>query len=281
MINVAVPTEVVAIYNRALALSTKGDLDSAITEYRKAIKMFPSFIEAYNNIGEIYSRMGNRDLAISSYKEALNIDRNYRVLLNLGVEYYNNNDPKTAIKYFSESLLLKNDFLEGNFYSGMAFFNMQDYANAEKYFSIVVKLDSRHLKTNYLLAFIYYEWKKYNHTLQCLDRIRDLADDKVFLNKYYGFCYYHLGRFDEALQFLNTALKLNPNYDKYKDYLKGLTYESKMKEIGDLDKKIQEMERTIMKDKPSLSEYTHLSMLYIFKGDYKKAENLLMKVKRK
>lgn len=281
MINVAVPTEVVAIYNKALDLSNKGDLDSAIKEYRKAITMFPSFIEAYNNIGEIYSRMGNRDLAISSYKEALNIKRNYRVLLNLGVEYYNNNDHKTAIKYFFESLSLKSDFLEGNFYSGMAFFNMKDYANAEKYFSNVIRLDNRHVKTNYLLAFIYYEWKKYYDTLRCLDNIKDFADDKVFLNKYYGFCYYHLGRFDDALKYLSTALELNPKYDKYKDYLKGLTYESKMKEIGDIDKKIQEMEKTIMKDRPSLSEYTHLSMLYIFKGEYKKAENLLLKAQKK
>ncbi len=281
MINTAVPAEVVSIYNNALSLSNRGDYNSALNEYRRAIKMFPSFIEAYNNIGEIYSRLGNRDKAISSYMEALSIERNFRVLLNLGVEYYNNRDYANSLKYFIESLSGNSDFLEGNFYTGMALFNLKEFEKAEKYFMRVVRLDPRHVKTNYLLAYIYYEWKQYAKTLICLDNIRDLADDKVFINKYYGFCYYHLGRQEDAVKYLSLALELDPNYSKYRNYLKGLTYENKMKEIGDIDKKIREMEEKMMKDRPSLNEYTHLSMLYIFKGEYKKAETLLTDVKNR
>jgi len=38
------------------------------------------------------------------------------------------------------------------------------------------------------------------------------------------------------------------------------------------------MEEKMMDSKPSLREYTHLSMLYIFKGEYQKAESLLQGV---
>ena len=50
-------------------------------------------------------------------------------------------------------------------------------------------------------------------------------------------------------------------------------------QIGDVDAKIKELEHKIMKEKPNLSEYTRLSMLYIFNGQYKKAEDLLVGVK--
>lgn len=281
MISHAVPTEAVTVYNHALDLSSKGDYASALTEYRKAIRLFPSFIQAYNNIGEIYSQMGERDQAISTYMEALNIGKDSKVLLNLGVEYYNNRDYKRAMKYFSESLVLDASFLEGNFYMGLAHFNLKDQKSAEKHFARVIASDCRHVKANYLLAYIYYDWKDYQRTLACLDNIKDTADDRCFVNRYYGFCYYHLGRFDEALTYLSEALQSSPAYARFRDYLKGLTYENKLKEIGDVDKKIREMEEKLMREKPTLKEYTHLSMLYIFKGEYKKAENLLMTAKKK
>lgn len=273
-----VPTEAASIYNHALKLSTSGDYKTALNEYMKALEIHPTFIEAYNNMGEIYSQLGDRDLAIHNYKKALKIERNYRVLLNLGVEYYNTGDYSTALKFFHESIELKKNFIEGNFYTGMAYFNKKEFKSAEKYFNIVVQQDGKHLKANYLLAYIYYEWKKYAQTIECLDRIHDIADDRMFLNRYYGFCYYHLGDYEKAVNFLTEALEASPRYSKFKNYLKGLTYENKMKEIGDLDGKIKEMEKKMMDVKPSLREYTHLSMLYIFKGEYQKAESLLQGV---
>ena len=107
-----------------------------------------------------------------------------------------------------------------------------------------------------------------------------IADDKVFLNKYYGFCLYHLGRYPEAIEHLQIALESSPRYTKFKKYLKRLTYENKMKEIGDIDARIEEMEEMMIKESPSLTDHTSLGMLYIFKGEFKKAEDLLVSYKK-
>ncbi|MBP7584773.1 MAG: tetratricopeptide repeat protein [Spirochaetes bacterium] len=279
MMTQAVPQEVVSIYNNALLLSSRGDFTRALYEYERAISLYPAFIQAYNNIGEIHSRLGNSELAISSYMKALTINKNNRVLLNLGVEYYNRKDYGASLRYFKDSLALDPGFLEGNFYTGMAYFNLKDLKAAEKYFSKVVLIDGTHEKAGYLLSYIYYEWKEYARALDCLERIRKIAKDRVFFNKYYGFCCYHLGRYDEAVEYLTTALEANPSYSKFKKYLKGLTYEKKVKELGDIDGKIREMEQQLMGDRKSIQDYTRLSMLYIFKGEYQKAEKLLMSVK--
>ncbi|HOF13345.1 MAG TPA: tetratricopeptide repeat protein [Spirochaetota bacterium] len=278
---IGIPTEAASIYNKALALSNMGNYDLAIEQYMRAVEVFPQFIEAYNNIGELYSRMGNSEKAIQVYSKALSIKKNHKVLLNLGVEYYNAADYTIALQYFNESLLLKKDFLEGNFYTGMTYFNLKNYVSAKKYFEATVAIDAHHLKANYLLAYILYEDKEYLKVIECLKRIEHIADDLMFINRYYGFCYYHLGDYKKAVKFLSAALTNSPKYAQFKAYLESLTYENKLKEIGDIDATIQALERKIMAEKPNLSEYTRLSMLYIFKGQYKKAEDLLVGVKSK
>ena len=60
-----------------------------------------------------------------------------------------------------------------------------------------------------------------------------------------------------------------------------MTYENKVKEIGDIKGKIKELETKMMKGDSSIGDYTHLSMLYIFNGENQKAENLLIPLKEK
>lgn len=277
----SVPAEAITIYNKALEKTNRGDFTNAITEYQRAIKMYPYFIEAYNNMGEIYSIIGERDLAITAYSRALDIEKNDRVLLNLGVEYYNIADYDKALTYFHESLKQNPDFHEGNYYTGLTYYNLRNFTESEKHLKKVTDNDRKHLKANYMLSYIYYEWKKYNLVINCLDAIKDIADDPAFINKYYGFCCYYLGRYDEAVAYLKDALKQQPEYEKFRKYLEGLTYENKVKEIGDVDRAIQELEKEMMEQTPKLTEITRLSMLYVFKGDNRKAEDLVVSYKNR
>jgi len=281
MITSSVPREAVMIYNSALEQSNKGDLDAALKEYRRAISVHPEFVAAYNNIGEIYARRGESEKAISSYLEALKINKHYRVLLNLGVEHFNRNNYAQALEYFTESLSREPLFIEGNYYAGLVYYNQDSHKKAEKYFLKVLEADTMHLKANYLLSHIYYERKEYRKALECLDRIKDTAEDKSFINRYYGFCCFYLGRYDDAVKHLTAALECRPEYAGLKKYLKKLTYENKMKEIGNLEEAIRELEHDIAIREPGVIDLTKLSMLYIFKGEYNKAENLIQSYKKK
>ena len=83
----SVPAEAITIYNKALEKTNRGDFSNAISEYQRAIKMYPYFIEAYNNMGEIYSIIGERDLAITAYSRALDIEKNDILQKKVGLQY--------------------------------------------------------------------------------------------------------------------------------------------------------------------------------------------------
>ena len=51
----------------------KGDYDSAISDYTKAIKLNPQFAAAYNIRGLAYALKGLKDLAISDFKKSTNL----------------------------------------------------------------------------------------------------------------------------------------------------------------------------------------------------------------
>ncbi len=279
--NTGVPKEAINIYNRALELTNRNQIAEALEEYKKAVELYPDFLEAYTNMGQLYSHMEERDEAIACYNRALKIDRNFRVLLNIGVEHYNHGDMKSALDFFLEAVKKKKDFIEGNFYAGLVHYNQKDLKKAEPFFKKVTLSDPKHLKAHYLLSYIYYEWKDYKATLECLDIIADRSEDRHFINRYYGFCYYYLGDYDRAVKYLQEAIESRPEYARFKKYLESISYENKVKEVGDVDKAISELEGTIMHDKPVLSEVTRLSMLYIFKGENKKAEKLLLDTKKR
>jgi tetratricopeptide (TPR) repeat protein len=269
------PIEAIAIYNRALTRTNNGEYEIAISEYQEAVKMYPHFIEAYNNMGELYSIMGKSDLAISTYNRALDIVWDPRILLNLGVEYYNNGIYKTALTYFLDSLMQKPDFHEGNYYTGLTYYNLKNYYDAEKHLRNVVAVDRKHIKANYMLSYIYYEKKDYAAVIECIDSIREIADDLSFINRYYGFCCFHLGRFNEAVKYLNDAIAQHPEYEKFKNYIESLTYENKIKEIGDIDSAIRDLESMMMNEALNMKDITRLSMLYVFKGENRKAEEII------
>jgi tetratricopeptide (TPR) repeat protein len=64
----------VAYAGRASIYHKQGDLDSAIDDYSKAIRLAPDFAYHYDNRGEIYFEKGDYERAVADYSEAIHRD---------------------------------------------------------------------------------------------------------------------------------------------------------------------------------------------------------------
>jgi len=60
-------------YNRATALTSKGQHAKAILGYTEAIRLSPGLVPAYVNRASGFERLGERDKAIADYRKALEI----------------------------------------------------------------------------------------------------------------------------------------------------------------------------------------------------------------
>ena len=97
--------EVATHIARGIALAEKGDLDGAISEYRRALSVDPNPSGAHNGLGNILARKGDFDGAISEFHAALNLSPNVAVVHNaLGSALWAKDDLDGAISEFRQAI---------------------------------------------------------------------------------------------------------------------------------------------------------------------------------
>lgn len=87
------PMDATDYSNRGVFFSDRGQYDTAITYFTKAIALDPSLATAYFNRGTAYAEgKDQHDKAISDFSEALEINPRYaRACYNRGLSYYHKN----------------------------------------------------------------------------------------------------------------------------------------------------------------------------------------------
>ena len=92
---------------QALAAAQKGDYDTALAEFTKALQADPKDPEIYNNRGSIYTFKGQYDQAIADFNQALKLNPRYaNAYYNRGVAYYNKSLYDKAIGDFTKCIEL-------------------------------------------------------------------------------------------------------------------------------------------------------------------------------
>jgi tetratricopeptide (TPR) repeat protein len=80
-----VPPQARKDFDKANALIQKQDFDGAIRRLNKAVAEYPSYASAYNNLGAIYGRMGDRDRERECLQKAVAADDHFApAYVNLG-----------------------------------------------------------------------------------------------------------------------------------------------------------------------------------------------------
>jgi tetratricopeptide (TPR) repeat protein len=124
-------------YNFGNFHSDNGDLNSAISEYREALRIRPGFVNARNNLGIALGREGDLDAAIIIFKETIRDDPGFTdAYLNLGVALGKKGDIDAAIQVYREGIRTNPNNITAQ--------HMLDNALAQKYDSERLRDKSKH-----------------------------------------------------------------------------------------------------------------------------------------
>jgi len=101
------PTSAEAFYSRAYAYDQKGDTDSAIADYTRALELDPEFEGALYNRANDYAKKGDNDRALEGYEAFLAINPDEAgAYLGLGFIYARKHDAARAIAECSKAISL-------------------------------------------------------------------------------------------------------------------------------------------------------------------------------
>ena len=129
----AVPPDAEKEYLSAVASISKGEREAAIVKLNSAIKIFPTYFLALQQLGLIYIDTEKDRLAIEPLTKSLQINaRSALSHLGLGMGYVHLDQPKEAIKHLNEALALDRRDFRVYLYLGMALINTGKLDEAEK-----------------------------------------------------------------------------------------------------------------------------------------------------
>ena len=125
------PDSVDSYFNRANSFQALGDADRALADYSRAIEMKPAYAEAYNNRGNLSAAKGQYDRALGDFSRAISLRAGYaEALANRAHAYQAMGSYREAIQDYDAAIAAKPGFAAAYHDRAAAFYQARDYARA-------------------------------------------------------------------------------------------------------------------------------------------------------
>lgn len=188
-----------------------GDLDNAISAYKKALKLSPNNSTYLNNLGNAYAANFEHKLALKYYNKTLNNTNNPAdTWNNIGILYKELGKYKIAEEFFKKSV--KHD-PNNELYMNNRALNLIKCGNnnlARNIFEKLIKTPNISLKSYINASTFYIQVCDFNNAVNiCKLAIeRGINSSDLFSN--YGIALYHLSQFITAEKLFQKSLSINP-----------------------------------------------------------------------
>jgi tetratricopeptide (TPR) repeat protein len=144
------------------AFADKGNLDAAINEYLKALRIDPKDSEVHYNLGLAFAKKEIIDAAIMEFKMAITLNPNYaQAHNNLGVALASKGELDAAIKEYLAALTLNPDHAQAHNNLGNALAKKGDLDSAIREYQVALTINPKDLDTQRNLDLILA--RKLNH----------------------------------------------------------------------------------------------------------------------
>jgi len=104
----------------------KGDINTAVNEFKAALVLDPSNVNVHNSLGVCYGVLGNYDAAKAEFKETARIDpKETMAVYNLGLVHLLTDDKQKALQHFLDADCNEEDVFEVAFQTGKLYLEME------------------------------------------------------------------------------------------------------------------------------------------------------------
>ncbi len=132
-----------AHYGLANIYWRRGDTESAIREYNRALTIDPAYVNALNNLGAVYLELGDWNNAILTLKRSIELRPAFvEAYYNLGGTYEKAGRPAEAEAMYRASLKLKPDDPDALSSLAILLYDRKDVDGAAKLLTQALKIDS-------------------------------------------------------------------------------------------------------------------------------------------
>lgn len=184
-----------------MVMQRNQDWETEETLWKSVLRTNSKSFKAHASLGSFYDAKGEPDKAIREYKKAIKLDPTYFIpYIKIGIIYYNRGDYDRAGELYSKALEINGDYAIAHYNLGLIYHRTAQLDKAEKAYSRTLEIDPHHFMAHYNLGNLYIGKKEYaTAIIEFKAAIRENPD---FVDVYYNIAtvYDTLGQADEALE---------------------------------------------------------------------------------
>jgi tetratricopeptide (TPR) repeat protein len=152
-----VPKSALVHYNKGVEQAKKGDHSGAAEELKLAIKEYPTFMLAFNELGVEYLKLNQLENADEAFQTALKITPDaFPALINRGIANFMMKRYGEAVPILRKAIAKNEDSAVGHYFLGQSLANLGLFDDAEKSLLTSLRLGGEDMKEAHrILAIIY------------------------------------------------------------------------------------------------------------------------------
>ncbi|MCQ2743940.1 MAG: tetratricopeptide repeat protein [bacterium] len=224
------PNLVALRFDYANLLGNMGRSDDAIEQYKIYIKAYPKDADAYRNLGIVYEKINNTDLAIFNLEKSYLYDSsNQQTKKELALCYHKKNDYNNALKYYDLALKTEPDDMGLLANKALTLHAINNYMAAiDIYKNILNKQYNERIEQNLVAASVAYGYdlydkQDYGQSILYFENAIELNPKEASAFFGYAMANEKLGCRDVALENYRKAVSLAPGNSEYQEKLNSLT----------------------------------------------------------
>ena len=229
-----VPAEARNAYQQAMQKAAEGKAESAVSDFQRALSLYPKYLRALNDLGVLYLKLNRLDESASTFRQALKIDRNSLYpRLNLGIVLNRQGNHAEAAELLGKLYRNNSEFTAANVPYGEALAETGQLAEAEKVLRQAVadeKLKgSIQAEAHFRLGAVLNRQNRFAEAAVELERAITLEPDTVMAHLQLGGALIQLKRLPEAERELLRAYELGGRSAGGAQFLLGQVYHLELK----------------------------------------------------
>ena len=207
------PTYLDAMCNLANSLAKTGEAQEAIATLRTALRVKFSYAPIHNAFGHAYYELGQPEVAAGYFERALTIDPDYAdAHNNLGVILAKLGRPAEAIIHYQHALRFKPAFPDACYNYGNALLQLGRADEAKLKFEETLQLKPDYAQAHNNLGGLLIQLNRLPEAMAHFEAAVRIKPDYADAHNNLGVLLFKAGRAAAALQQFEEALRINPDY---------------------------------------------------------------------
>ena len=228
----AYPNSAVLNINLGKCYFELGQIEQAISSYKKATECQPKWEIGFALLGHMYSSQGNVDEAIAAYKKVLSLKPDcVDAYFNLGVTLRKQGKLDEAIEAYTQALAIKPDYAHCYNNTGNALKEQGNLEEAIEAYNKALAIKPDYSEAYYNMGIVLKEQGKLEEAIEAYKKTLALKPDNADAYNNMGNTLKDQGKLEEAIEAYNKALALQPDCaDTHNNMSNALQEQGKLEE---------------------------------------------------